>query len=79
MSFSPLSTNHRLCQLCRRDPHFIRYPDSTGLEGEEASPAPDTGGETTCGFVFGDASSESDEVSWWRFGDWEGEEEMRGA
>ena len=25
-SLSPLSTNHRLCQMCRRDPHFMRYP-----------------------------------------------------
>ena len=70
MSFSPLSTNQRLCQLCRRDPHFMRYPESTGFEGEAASltPGPDDG-ERTVGFVFGDASSDSDEVSWCKFGD----------
>ena len=64
MSFSPLSTNHRLCQLCLREPHFMRYPDSTGLEGEAASltPVPEDG-ERTTGFVFGEASSESEEVS----------------
>ena len=25
-SLSPLSTNHRLCQVCRLEPHFMRYP-----------------------------------------------------
>lgn len=31
-SLSPVRTNHRLCQVCRLEPHFIRYPEIMTLE-----------------------------------------------
>lgn len=72
-SLSPVRTNHRLCQICRLEPHFIRYPEIMTLEvsmdpgcfeGEALS-------EGVAVFVFfegpdvlGKASSESDDVRW---------------
>ena len=76
-SLSPLSTNHRLCHVCRLEPHFMRYPLWMILllsmgpgcrDGEAGSADPDGWGfalfiEYDSGFD-GRLSSESEDVKW---------------
>ena len=53
----------------------MRYPERTGFDAADASPdvSPGENGMDLDG--FGDASSDSDEVSWCIWGDREGEED----
>ena len=75
ISFSPLSTNHRLRQLRRFEPHFMMYPAITvallaslavavaaGLPDGDVENGIDVGDELSPRAAFGDPSSESDDV-----------------